>query len=422
MSRLFIFSSFFILLNAACSAPPTLELGPGLNGSEGEGEGEEGEGEGEPISADDVLDAWRQVACAIYACEHRARQTPAICALADADDGAPYGVIAFAAAEIAAGRATFDADAGARCITLIDALDGYADSCVGADAVRFDEAYGEDFADSCGAIATGTVAVGDACVVDQQCAGETRCLPDNAFSGCERSCRVVLRVGDACAERPSDCDEASVCDGSVCVSRNLIASGQQCFSNESCVSGKCFNFICKEKSDFDGECIAEGDCQFGQFCRPLPPSTGLQGICQTPSATGEECGFAVQCRGNQACPGFAIRNSGGNQNGTCSATLVDVGAACTPIAEGFDRGDTGCFADLRCNPQSALCEEAPAVGDACTDDGSCGFRAFCDDGVCQPQVGVGEAANDISACVEPGFIQGGVCADFDGNSCPRPLQ
>ena len=97
--------------------------------------------------------------------------------------------------------------------------------------------------------------------------------------------------------------------------------------------------------------------------------------------------------------------------------------ACVPIAEGFDRGDTGCFADLLCDAASALCEEAPAIGEPCTAAGECGFRAFCgDDERCQARVGVGEAASDVAACVELGFIQGGVCADFDGNSCPRPLE
>jgi hypothetical protein len=418
MSVFKICGAFFVLLvGCACAEAPSIDLDTGQNG-EGEGEGE---GEEAAATIDDVVAAWSAVSCAVYACEHRTRQTPAICADAADADGTPFAVIPFAADELAAGDATFDVDAATRCLALLATLGDSADACFGPDALRFDEAWGEDFADSCGRIAVGALAVGDACVSDRQCAGETRCLLDDVFQGCGRSCRVVLGEGDACAERPSDCDDATTCDGAVCVSRNLIASGNQCFSNESCVSGKCFNFVCREKSEFDGECIAEGDCQFGQFCRPLPPSTGLVGICQTPSPTGGECGFAVQCDGNQSCPGFAIRNSGGNQNGICAATMGDVGDVCVPIADGFDRGDSGCFADLICDKGSARCAEAPAIGDACA-DGLCGFAAYCDDeDTCQRRVGVGEAATDVDACFEHGFVQGGVCNDFDGNSCPSRL-
>lgn len=398
---------------AACEAPKTIELDR-EPGAEGEGEGEEG-----VVGIDDVVAAWDEVACGLYACAHRTRVTDDICALAADAHGAPAGTIRFASDTIAAGRGTFDVVTGAACLAVIASMDGFVDDCFGENADTFAAAFGEAFAASCGALVVGVVEEDAACVDDSECADGLQCLRDSEFEGCARSCRPRLAVNDSCVEHRADCDDDGVCNGEVCVARALTATGGQCFNHDECVSQRCYDFVCQEKSVRDGECVEEGDCQFGQFCRPLPPSTGLQGVCQDHAAAGEACGFAVRCSGNQACAGFSIKHSGGNQDGVCQAVIADVGDACVPVAAGFDDGDTGCYADLVCDADTSTCVVAPLLGAACGVDDVCGFNAFCDDGVCALKKRVGEPATTAAACEDPVYFNefAQVCGDDDDNRC-----
>jgi hypothetical protein len=410
-------SSVAVLLSlvvlTACEAPPSIDLGADDAGPDDDVIVDD------PVTIDDVVAAWGTVACDVFACANHTRTTAAICAKADVATGTPFGVVGFSARALAAGDATFDVDNGAACLTVIESMAAFGDTCVGADAQTFAEAFGDAFDASCGALLVGTVAVGEPCVDDSQCADGNACLRDDAFAGCARSCRAILGVNDSCVDRRDDCQDDARCDGTVCVSRNLTATGAQCFGHEECASGRCFDFVCAEKSVRGGECVAEGDCQFGQYCRPLPPSTGLLGICEDFSAAADECGFAIRCAGNQLCAGFARRAGGGNTNGVCRPTPADVGDPCVPVADGFDRADTGCFGDLVCNPATLLCEEAPALGAPCTTDRQCGFEGFCDQGdVCQPSKARGEAATEAIECTDLAVVSQGVCADFDNNTCP----
>lgn len=325
----------------------------------------------------------------------------------------------FAHATIAAGRGSFDVEAGAACLAVIAEMNGFADACFGATVDTFAVAFGKGFAASCGVLVVGSVSVGAACVDDSECSGDADCRLDSEFEGCARTCRVRLAVDDSCVQNRSDCADDRFCNGEVYVSRALTVTGGQCFNHDECVSQRCFDFVCQEKSVRNGECVVEGDCQFGQFCRPLPPSTGLQGVCQDHSAVGAECGFAVRCSGNQMCPGFAVKNSGGNQDGVCQALPTDVGAACVPVAAGFDAGDTGCFADLRCNTTTSTCEAVVLLGASCIDNG-CGFNAYCDTGVCVAKKQRGETATTAAACTDPVYFDAfaQVCGDDDNNRCP----
>ena len=413
MTTRFVSLSLLLML-VACEAPRPIELG-----REGEGEGE-GEGEDEPATIADVVAAWDAVACGVFACVSHTRVTDEVCALAATAQGTPSGVIPFAAKTIAAVRGTFDVERGEACLALIATMAGFADGCFGADVDTFDDAFGEAFAASCGALVVGTVGKDGACVDDSECADGAECLADsNVFEGCERTCRSRLTVNESCVEHREDCDDGSVCDGTVCVSRNLKVTGSQCFDHGECVSQRCFNFACVDNSVRNGECVAEGDCIFGQYCRPLPPSTGLRGICEDHAAVGAACGFAVKCDGNQVCRGFAIRNNGGNIDGTCQAQPAHIGEACTPVADGYDSGDTGCFADLLCNETTSTCEVAPLLGAACTADGACGFSAWCNDGVCVAKKRRGETAPTPAACEDPTYYSefDQVCVDADRNRC-----
>ena len=413
-------------LLGACNEVRPIEVGgagdddgDGGDGDGGDGGGDDGGAVATTVTLEDVVSAWDAVACGLYACATQTRPTDAICALAGAATGHPFGVIPLAVASVGDGSAVYDELAGAACLTVLQSMTTAADDCFGPAAPSVDDVFGDDFDASCGALLQGQLATGAVCDNDRQCSPGTTCQRDDDV-GCARSCRPVLEIADSCVEHPADCQADAFCDGAVCVSRQLTVTGAQCFGHDECASGRCFDFVCAERSVRNGECVAEGDCQFGQFCRPLPPSTGLLGVCQDHSTVGGECGFAVACAGNQVCPGYATVTGGGNKNGVCQSRPADVGEACTPIADGFDRGDTGCFKDLLCQPTTLQCQEAPALNAACSADGRCGFQAFCDDNrLCQPTKARGEPADDAGQCTDDiAFISGGVCADLDGNRCP----
>jgi len=346
----------------------------------------------------DLEGAWGDVVCSTYACTRHTRITEDICARAAAAEGWPYSTLRDARAAIEAGRATYNQDKGAACGALLLRIDTSL-PCYGASTYTFSERYGAEFRQSCGELLTGTVAVGSVCDETAECADSGDCI-FNRSNDCTGQCMVWLNAGDSCAQRPGDCGPERFCDGTICKWPNLLDNGAQCFSHDACESGKCFEYTCKEINGEMGECIQEGDCQEGLFCRPLPASTGLQGICQRPSPSGEECGYTVKCSGNQACKGYYTRVGGGWTEGVCTAAPVDVGAACSPIADTYDDGDTGCFRDLSCNPTTSTCEEAPATGAACAMPGNrCGLDSYCDDqSICRLKKKHGEVATAGKEC------------------------
>jgi len=360
------------------------------------------------------LSAWWEVnlACRVFACEHRLRQNETTCALALAAEGIPYDTFRRALASVQAGRATYDAAAGRTCAAILRTIPLSGD-CFGDEVVTYREAYGASFFVNCADLLTGTVAPGGDCDDEVECAPGGGCV-FNRREDCSGTCVEWIRTGQSCAERPQDCVSTAYCDGTTCKSRNLAPDGSTCFDDgESCRSGKCFDFQCRSTSPYDGECVEDDDCNQGLYCRPLPPSTGQLGICKQPVLETFACGLTVDCAGNQTCAGYFQKYLGGWTEGHCGGAPNDVNDDCVPIAEGYDFGDTGCYSDLLCDAATSTCVEAPAVGAACAGtERRCGFRAFCDaGGVCRTKKRAGEAAESRDECLD----------DFDsfGKTCYR---
>jgi hypothetical protein len=398
---------------AACTPPPRIDLDPPPTG-EGEGEGEGEDGGDVDLAA--LQARFDEVRCALFACEHRAAQTTDICAAAAREPRAPYHSIAIAAAYVADNRAVLDQAAANACAAAIDAVAATTDACIGPDVDAWRAAM-DALAEACGpALYVGAVDEGGACDDDSVCADGGVCPRDRQID-CEGSCVRPLGVGEACVERPGDCVPEAFCDGAVCVRRPLKPIGEFCVDASECQTFQCLDSTCRDKSPRDGECVVDDDCQegFDLYCRPLPPSTGRLGICQRPVATGEACGFAVRCEGNQACAGHARRFGGGAVDGVCQASVGAVGDVCVPLPAGFDVHDSGCSAELRCDPSTSLCVVAPAVGEACI-DGACGAFAYCDDSnVCRAWKNPGATASHPRECrfgLDGGFsVSSGTCVD-----------
>jgi hypothetical protein len=347
-----------------------------------------------------LVDWWNaKVACRLYSCEQRVRETPATCTLAQQADGIPYDTFRQTLASVTAGRATYDAAAGARCGTWLRHLD-LSGECFGQGIVTFRQLYGPGFVSNCLDLMTGTVAQGGVCSNDLECVTGGGCV-FNRTSDCSGQCVVWLKAGESCSSRSQDCVDGTYCDGTVCKAKALSNDGATCYDQgESCRSGKCFDYQCKSVSALNGECIAEGDCASGLYCRPLPPSTGLQGVCKAQVPAGQPCGYLDHCNGNQSCDGYFWAYQASWVGGTCGDKPNNVGDSCVPIASGYDYGDTGCFNDLSCDPTTSKCVEAPAIGTACAMPGArCGFEAYCDaSALCQPKKGPGEAAMGPAEC------------------------
>ncbi len=329
----------------------------------------------------DELTAWwnAKAACRLYACEQRVRQTPETCALALQANGIPYDTFRLAQASVKAGRATYDPEAGKRCAALLRAVDLESD-CFGESVTPLRQGYGAEFVQNCADLITGKVGQDGACDYDLECVPGAGCAWGRDYPACSGKCIVWLKAGETCTNRYNDCVHGTYCDGTKCKSRQLLPDGQTCYdSGESCQSGKCFNYQCRTVSPKDGECIGQDDCYPGLFCRPLPASTGWQGVCQLPVGTGQECGYLSRCTGNQSCDGYFWKYQGGWTAGQCGDHPENVGGTCVPIKDGYDYGDTGCFNDLVCNPATSKCVEPPAIGAPCSIPAkTCGFNAYCD--------------------------------------------
>lgn len=348
-------------------------------------------------SLDDLEDLWGDLVCSVWTCSRHTRITEETCERARTATGWPYDSLRRARASIEGGRGSLNQDRANACGALLLRIDPSL-PCYGASTYTFDQRYGDEFRATCDALVTGTVAEGGTCDSTSECAGDGECRFDRNPE-CIGECVVWIRADQSCVDRPNDCGPDRFCNGMICRWKDLKENGEFCVDHSECKSGHCFDYACKDTSALNGECEQEGDCDEGLYCRPLPPSTGHLGICDQPQPAGGMCGYTYHCSGNQACEGYFWGYTTNWTAGTCRAMPGDVGDACTPIAPEKDSGDTGCFMDLRCNPSTSRCEEAPAIGSACV-DGDCGLDAYCDaENVCRMKKGHNEPATSVEQCL-----------------------
>lgn len=337
--------------------------------------------------------AWDPLGCAAFACVRQTEVTAEVCVRARSERSAPFSSLTRALASTDAGRARFDPDAGARCLDFLATLDA-STPCFGPQAPPLLPLLEPAFAQACGAVVVGTVDAGGACDEAWECGAGADCRfgrnPD-----CRGVCVALRPVGAPCADAPNDCAPDTFCNSEFCTALQLKADGQACVLGSECASGRCpgrvlpspsLGGVCETKSPLNWECSTDGECEQGLFCRPLPPSTGYLGYCKLGAQPGQPCDLFERCLGNQLCTGYFRAPTGGRADaGTCQAQPGAVGAPCAPQPPGTE-GDTGCFKNLRCEPGTATCAPAPALGAACAaQEPRCGLDAWCDGARCQPK-------------------------------------
>jgi hypothetical protein len=230
----------------------------------------------------------------------------------------------------------------------------------------------------------GSVADGKNCFDDQQCAGTSCLIPDNAVCG---TC-VTPAVGSAC-NTSSDCGDSFDCSGGKCQARAAI--GEQCSGTSSCVKNAYCDSAgtCAAKLAAGGTCTSDTACQSSLVC-------GAGGACKKP-------------------------------------TLGALGASC----ELSEARSCNVYAGLRCDVSSKTCvtETWPVVGEACGTfvvDGGTSNIPFCSggarcvvdqstgQGTCMAPIADGLACSSTAGppCINPAECVGGVCTLPNSTSCP----
>ncbi len=210
----------------------------------------------------------------------------------------------------------------------------------------------------CTSIIVGTVADGDDCDSDDQCAGDAYCMDAVAAADCG-SCTAALADGAACDDNEQcianycrvdgtcgakndvggvctgddDCRGQLACDteASLCVSVPPFAVNDACDGQEpfeQCgfpISGLYCGSdtnLCRAELDVGGSCDNMNFCHLAQFewCDA--------GTCAAPAIAndGEACGIAINTEANRCAPGLRCSNAFGG-GGTCFMPQQD-GEAC----------------------------------------------------------------------------------------------
>lgn len=277
-------------------------------------------------------------------------------------------------AVIAAGTATYDAEAAQRCAD--------ATSATGCQLLQSGTAA------ECADVWTGTRALGATCSMDIECVGEAYCNGADC-PGTPGVCTMRSPGGGSCNSN-NECETGLACEGRTCVvptghSGGACDSQDECPLDEQCVgatdtaSGLCRDRASLMTAALGEPCQLQGEmvilCQAGGSCAvtgfELPMSAVFE--CLAPVATGASCNAAVpeMCPENQYCEGanpFMLAF-----DGTC-APLPGAGADCATTLFG-----ERCLAGLAC--VDGRCVQPQANGGACAGDGEC-YSGRCRGGAC----------------------------------------
>jgi hypothetical protein len=231
----------------------------------------------------------------------------------------------------------------------------------------------------CLAALDGTVDIGGACDLDEECKGEALCKSSNAT--CPGQCAPLLVAGQACTQ-DSDCEGGLQCSSETKLCVQPAGDDQSCeYGSPPCGPG----LLCLGQDDTNktpGTCrttaeaftgLDNGTCDptLGQLCQ-----TGLacvaDSITLAPVAVTWKCVQAGSYAANSACkPGFPDACASGNYCKTGTGLLAVTGT-CTPIPGAGVACGTGLS---QCQPNamcvSGTCQNLAQNGVSCTGDAMC---------------------------------------------------
>ena len=254
-----------------------------------------------------------------------------------------------------------------------------AQACLDSIAVRTCAQMLDRGSPACEAALDGTVALGGACILDEDCAGDALCK--SASGTCPGQCSPLQAAGQACT-KDDDCQDGLTCSAETRLCVHPASEGQACeYGAPPCGPG----LLCLGKDDdqqVSGSCrtaataltgVEGGPCDatLGQICQPglscvadtitlLPPA--LTWVCVRTGgyALGAACkpGFPEACSAGSYC------NTGAGLqaiSGTC-ATIPVAGQPC-------GKGMSECQPGATC--VSGVCQNLAANGVSCTTNSMC---------------------------------------------------
>jgi hypothetical protein len=162
-----------------------------------------------------------------------------------------------------------------------------------------------------------------------------------------RACVPASLLG-AAAPSYTLCDEYADCGSDYCAARSVATPGGTggaytcgpapgsaditCSTNADCVTGFCYNFICRYPCANDATCSATIFCLSGtEACVFLPSGGGrLAGCaCREGGDGGASCGSNADCLDNYCVPGANVC-----ARSCCSDASCGTGEHCTPVPTG----------------------------------------------------------------------------------------
>ena len=275
---------------------------------------------------------------------------------------------------IDAGRVKYDATAVDACI---DAL-----NMIGCELQTTRLQVGD-----CGKVFTGTVDVGEACNLSEECMGQSFC--DNQ-SMCPGMCKPLLSAGEDCV------DDDQCKDGLAC----------------SDTSGVCAT-LAKESETCGGSVGA--DCVLPFSCMGADDQTGAAGTCLAADDVfvgkeGETCDLntGVLCKSGLSC---IVMINGTNVTSECHA-LYESGGACNFGAPSSCPDGEYCNANINAGQVEGTCTPLPKAGEGCADS-DCAADLICDtDQRCHPINRLGQPCVSDAGCSSD-HCEGGVCVEPD---------
>jgi len=245
--------------------------------------------------------------------------------------------------------------------------------------------------DECLAALDGTVPLGGACTLDEECQGRAVCK--SATGTCPGQCVALLVAGQACVQ-DGDCQSGLLCSSETKLCVAPVAEGQACeYGAPPCGPG----LLCLGKDD---TAQTSGTCKTPAAALSAPPG----GVCD-PTA-------GQLCQAGSSCVLQSVDVLGGTTTWSCSS--VGTYAAGGECKLGFPEA---CVAGYYCQAATAeilfllggTCTLLPASGEACgTPLSQCQPGAVCVSGICQSLV-----ANGVS-CTADAMCWSGYCGSSGG--------
>ena len=210
-------------------------------------------------------------------------------------------------------------------------------------------------APSCKLRYTGTIANGQPCYADAECAAPgATCTPqDCGASCCTGTCTPKKQLGETC-------DDFGACEpGLVCSTSTL-----------TCVTG-----------DVGAVCTRTG-CDPANYCNGVGSQPGL---CVADVVAGGACSSLLQCGGETVCVGL--------QRPVMPPT-------CRRVTQAGDACDWFCLGNLYCDLPAATdalgtCRPLPTATQSCSALRPCvGSGVYCKNGSCQPRASASQACAD----------------------------